>query len=149
MVGGIWLARRGKVEGLTKVFTWSLMISSLALLLFIVSGNIWIGAGLISIVGMTIVAGSITSQTLIQNTVDPQIRGRVISITAVLAWGMPAIGAALMGWLAEFLGFAITLASGAFLTFFLWIWAHSAGNRVEGMLETGHVADKIKSKSEN
>ena len=149
MVGGIWLARRGKVEGLTKVFTWSLMISSLALLLFIVSGNIWIGAGLISIVGMTIVAGSITSQTLIQNTVDPQIRGRVISITAVLAWGMPAIGAALMGWLAEFLGFAITLASGAFLTFFLWIWAHSAGNRVEGMLETGHVADKIKSTSEN
>ena len=147
MVGGIWLARRGKTEGLTKVFTWSLLISALAMLLFVMSDNIWLGSALIAIVGMTIVAGSITSQTLIQNTVDPKVRGRVISITAVLAWGLPAIGAALMGWIAEFLGLSVTLAMGAVLTLLLWLWGHKAGNRLKTMLENEDIAKEKKSKT--
>ena len=144
MVGGIWLARRGSIAGLTKVFTWSLLISALALLLFVVSGNIWFGSVLISIVGMTIVAGSITSQTLIQNTVDPKVRGRVISITAALAWGMPAVGAGLMGWMAEFLGLSVTLASGAVLTLLLWGWGHHASARFENLLESRDATNELR-----
>jgi MFS family permease len=144
MVGGILLALRGKIMGLTKIFTWSLLISALAMLLFVVSGNIWFGSALIAIVGMTIVAGSITSQTLIQNTVDPKVRGRVISITAALSWGMPAIGAVLMGWIAEFLGLSVTLASGAALTLLLWIWGHNASARFEHILESRDFANEVK-----
>jgi MFS family permease len=144
MVGGIWLASRGVITGLTKVFTWSILISALTMLLFIVSGNIWFGSVLISIVGMAIVAGSITSQTLIQNTVDPKVRGRVISITAALSWGMPAIGAALMGWMAEFLGLSVALASGAGFTLLLWIWAHNVSVRFESTLENRDVASELK-----
>jgi MFS family permease len=144
MVGGILLALRGKIMGLTKIFTWSLLISALAMLLFVVSGNIWFGSALIAIVGMTIVAGSITSQTLIQNTVDPKVRGRVISITAALSWGMPAIGAVLMGWIAEFLGLSVTLASGAALTLLLWIWGHNASTRFENTLESRDFANEVK-----
>ncbi len=141
MFSGIWLARRGRTDGLTKVFTWSLLLSAVAMLLFVASGNIWIGTILIAIVGMTIVAGAITAQTLIQNSVDQNIRARIISITAVLAWGLPAIGAAAMGWVAEFLGLSTTLVIGAGLTALLWLWGHSAGVRLAPMLEKGPVAE--------
>ena len=140
MFGGVWLARRGKTEGLTKVFTWSLLISALTMLLFVVAGNIWFGAILIAVVGMTVVAGSITAQALIQNAVDPEVRGRVISITAALSWGLPAIGALLMGWLAEFLGLAITLASGAIFSIFVWLWGHKTGSRLQITLEKGNIS---------
>ena len=141
MVGGFWLARRGKTAGLTKVFTWSLLFSAVAMLLFVMSGNIWIGSILIAIVGMTVVAGSITAQTLIQNSVDQNVRARIIGITAVLSWGLPAIGAAAMGWIAEFLGLSITLAIGAGITALLWLWGHNSGARLAPMLESGPVVE--------
>ena len=140
MFGGFWLARRGKTQGLTKVFTWSLLISAITMLLFLVSENIWFGAVLIAIVGMTVVAGSITAQTLIQNAVDPEVRARVISITAVLSWGLPAIGAFLMGWIAEFIGLSITLASGAILSVLVWFWGHKMGARLQLALEKGNIS---------
>jgi len=136
-IGGFWLARRGKTEGLTQVFTWSLLISAVTMLLFIVSGNLWVGSILIAVVGMTVVAGSITAQTLIQNTVERRIRGRIISITAVLSWGLPAIGAAMMGWIAEFMGISVTLAMGAILTGLIWLWGHNTGKRIATTLENG------------
>ncbi len=123
-VGGVLLARHGKVEGLTSIFTWSLVISAVAMVLFLFSQNIWMSSIFIALVGMTIVAGSITSQTLIQNTAPDQLRARIISITAVLSWGLPAVGAAVMGWVAEFIGLTITLLVGSIVTGILWIWAH-------------------------
>ncbi len=91
--------------------------------------------GVNRITGMAVVAGSITSQTLTQNTVDPSLRGRIISITVVLLRGLPAIGAALMGWIADLLGLQITHTIGAVLTLFVWLWCHNAGARLKVTLE--------------
>ena len=134
-IGGVWLARRGRTEGLTKIFTWSLLISAVSIILFVLSENIWIGASLLTVSGFSIVAGAITSQTLIQNSVYPQIRARVISITMVLSWGLPAVGAIFMGWLAEILGLAFTLGLGAMLAVLLWGWAHRNGRQLAPFLE--------------
>ena len=92
---------------------------------------------LIAIVGFFIVLGAITSQTLIQSAVDSGIRARVISITMVLAWGLPAVGALGMGWIAEFLGLPFTLALGGALTVLLWLWAHRTGKQLAPILEGG------------
>ena len=134
-VGGVLLARHGRVEGLTSIFTWSLLISAVAMVLFLFSQNIWISSIFIALVGMTIVAGSITSQTLIQNTASDELRARIISITAVLSWGLPAVGAAIMGWIAEFIGLTITLIIGSILTGILWIWAHKERKKQSVILE--------------
>ena len=110
---------------------------------FLVRGSVSIALKLkIStlVVGMTVVAGSITAQTLIQNAVDPEVRARVISITAVLSWGLPAIGAFLMGWIAEFIGLSITLASGAILGVLVWFWGHKMGARLQLTLEKGNIS---------
>ena len=63
------------------------------------------------------------------------IRARVISITMVLAWGLPAVGALGMGWIAEFLGLPFTLALGGALTVLLWLWAQRTGKQLAPILE--------------
>ncbi|MDG2033737.1 MAG: MFS transporter [Rhodospirillales bacterium] len=137
LLGGLWLARRGRTEGLTNLFTWCLIVSAAAQFLLVLSPTIWIGAAMAFFTGMFVVSGSIASQALIQNSVAPEVRGRVISITAVLAWGVPAVGALAMGWIAEFLGLAMTLGLAAALSALLWIWARSAGLRHAEQLESG------------
>ncbi len=59
--------------------------------------------------------GGISSQTLIQSVVDPRVRARVMSLYIIISWGVPAIGALIMGWLANFSGLQITLAGGGVL----------------------------------
>ena len=105
------------------------------MVLFLFSQNIWVSCIFVALVGMTIVAGSITSQTLIQNTASNELRARIISITAVLSWGLPAVGAAIMGWIAEFIGLTITLTVGSILTGILWIWAHKERKKQSIILE--------------
>jgi MFS family permease len=135
MLAGLWLAHRGRTEGLTNIFTWSMLFSAFFMLLLVLSNHIWMGAALMICVGFTVVCGSITSQALVQNAVDPSVRGRVIAITIVLAWGMPALGAAGMGLIAEFHGLAITLAGGAVLTILCWGWAIANKAKATPLLE--------------
>ena len=137
LLGGLWLARRGRTEGLTSLFNWCLIVSAAAQLLLVLSPTIWIGAAMAFVTGMFVVSGSIASQALIQNSVAPEVRGRVISITAVLAWGLPAVGALAMGWIAEFLGLRMTLSTAAVLSALLWLWARGAGRRHAEQLESG------------
>ena len=137
LLGGLWLARRGRTEGLTSLFTWCLIVSAAAQALLVISPTIWIGAVMAFFTGMFVVSGSIASQALIQNSVAPEVRGRVISITAVLAWGVPAVGALAMGWIAEYIGLRMTLGSAAVLSALLWLWARGAGRRYAAQLESG------------
>jgi len=54
-----------------------------------------------------------SSQALAQLLVDEQFRGRVLSLWTVLAMGAPALGAMLIGALAQQFGFpAVTLCAG-------------------------------------
>ena len=55
-------------------------------------------------VGMSIIASAVANQSLIQNTVDPDKRGRVISLSTGLAVGLPAIGSLTLGALGENFG---------------------------------------------
>ena len=52
-------------------------------------------------VGMSIIASAVANQSLIQNTVDPDKRGWVISLSTGLAVGLPAIGSLTLGALGE------------------------------------------------
>jgi len=136
MLAGVWLAHRGRTEGLTNIFTWSMLFSALFMLVFVLSSHIWVGAALMICVGFTVVCGSITSQALVQNAVDTNIRARVIAITIVLAWGMPALGAAVMGWIAESFGLALTLGGGAVVTILCWFWAIANKAKATPLLES-------------
>lgn len=132
---GLWLAQRGETQGLTRMVTQSLMICAVALVLFCVTENLWLGAAFLFVLGYFMLLAGIGAQTLIQNVVDSNMRARVLSLFVLISWGLPALGAVAMGWLAEFIGLQEAVGGGAVLTLGVWLWARPVTARMEGGLE--------------
>jgi predicted MFS family arabinose efflux permease len=73
--------------------------------------------------GFAVIIIGVGEQTLLQNAVDPKMRGRVMSLYGMIGRGAPAIGAIVMGTLAEFFGFQAPVIAGAVMLLGLWLWA--------------------------
>jgi len=139
LIAGLYLAQRGETRGLTRLVTGSILASAILLLLFTISENIWLAAVALMLVGFLILLGGISSQTLIQNVVDPVVRARVMSLYIIISWGVPAIGALVMGWLAGYAGLQITLAGGGVLTILVWLIMFRRGPKLSFQLETAEA----------
>ena len=135
MISCLWIGVRGQTAGLTRLVTHSLWVQGIVLILATLTGYIWIASVFLGIVGFAMLVGGVGSQTLIQNTVRPDIRARVISLFIVISWGTPAIGALIAGWVANFAGLAITFAAGGAMTAALWLRARRLVPKLENDLE--------------
>ncbi|MDA0238661.1 MAG: MFS transporter [Proteobacteria bacterium] len=134
---GLYIAARGRTDGLTQLVTTSLLLQAIALVLFTIFGNIWFAAAALVCVGFYILVGGVGSQTLIQNAVDSGMRARVMSLFIIISWGIPALGALAMGWLADFIGLQITLGGGGVLAILAWLLIFRRGTKVADRLELG------------
>ena len=126
--GGLYLASRsGGPKGMTTITLSCMAIANIALLAFVASGalwgTLWIALPLMVLMGTAFIMQGIGNQTLIQAAVDPAFRGRVISLYGVTVRGMPAIGALIVGAIAETRGLALPVAGGAVLCLLVWTWA--------------------------
>ena len=135
MVASLWLARRGRSEGLTFLVVSSLVVQSITLILFTFSGNIYVGSAFLVGLGYFMLIGGVSSQTLIQNTVASDMRARAMSLFILLSWGLPAVGALVIGWIASFAGLQPTIAAGAALALLIWLWARPQVARLAPVLE--------------
>jgi MFS family permease len=115
LVGGVGLAVRGRMRGLTRSYIWSMVGSALCLAAFGLVSDFWLAVGLLVPVGVGLVISGIASQSLVQNVVDPAKRARVVGLSASFATGAPAIGALILGWLGELFGMGPPLAVTALL----------------------------------
>lgn len=113
----IWLAQRGRLTGLTGIVFIGVMINGAAVSLFALSTNLWTGALLLAVSGFTQACTGTGTQTLIQSAVTDRLRGRVMSVWLVIGRGGPALGALVMGFMAELVGFGPPLLTGALITF--------------------------------
>ena len=107
----------------------------MALILFTITNNIFIGAVFLFLVGVSMLVTGVGSQTLIQNTVDASVRARVMSLFVMLSWGLPALGAWIKGALAEYFGLQVTVGIGATLCLLIGFWAVRAGKSLSNELE--------------
>ena len=139
MVSCIWIAVRGRTEGLTGLVTASLLVQGAALALCAIAGqfwgNIWISAALFGVVGFAMLVGGVGSQTLMQNAVESHMRARAMSLFIMISWGLPAFGALAAGWIATFAGLSVTIGVGGALTIVLWLWARPRAAALESELE--------------
>lgn len=122
MAAGFWLAQRGGVRGFANIIMWSLLAVSVSLIIFAIAGNFWVALPIMAITGGAIVVQGVATQTLLQTTVAPEFRGRVMASYGIVARGGPALGALVMGGISEFLGLSAPVAGGAVLCLFLWAW---------------------------
>jgi len=112
---GLWLAGKGDIKGLTTITIYAVFLNAVAITLFAATGIFWLAVVALAISGFAQVASGTGSQTLIQTVVADHMRGRVLSVWALIMRGVPALGALGFGWLAEYFGFSWPIAIGSLL----------------------------------
>jgi MFS family permease len=112
----VWLASRPSgIDGMTRLALLSLMFLAVNLMLFVATDVFWIALVFSALLGFGFIILSVTSQTLIQSAVAPGFRGRVISVHGLVVMGVPALGALLLGSVAEHLGLRMPIFVGGII----------------------------------
>jgi MFS family permease len=138
----VWLALRGRIEGLTVITLSALIVGPLGIVLMCISDMFWLG-----LIGSFIAGSSITLtgtgvQTLMQHSVDGAIRGRVLSLYGMLHRGVPALGALLMGIMGDLIGLQPTLIGGALIFCIpVLIWVLSRWRQIRPALEGNPIEE--------
>ena len=117
VAGGIWMAEFRRHVGLINTVLMSMAISAAALLLFAVVDRVEVAIFALAIVGFTMVAYGVGCLTLLQATVAPDMRGRILSLYGLIFRGGPSIGAIGLGGASEFLGLQTPVAIAAIVVF--------------------------------
>lgn len=134
-IGSVVIARLGGVTGLTRRMIAHVLVLAFAVLGFAATDIFWFALGCTVIAGYGMVLVGVVEQTLMQASVDDAMRGRVASLYIMLARGCPAIGALMMGSIAEYAGLRIPVLGGAVLCIGLWAWARRRQDRMADALE--------------
>ena len=138
--GAVWLASRPSgIEGMSRISILSVLFLSANLMLFVATDIFWMGLVFSALLGGGFIILTVTSQTLIQSAVDPAFRGRVISVHGLVVMGVPALGALLLGGLAEHFGLRIPVFAGGILCLVMWAATWHRREALKASLETAPV----------
>ncbi|MBI3707839.1 MAG: MFS transporter [Proteobacteria bacterium] len=131
----LWLANRGRGEGLTRIGLLAFAVLPAILLVFVQVRSLWLAVPLLFIAGGSVTASNVGTQTLMQLSVDPAMRGRVLSTYSLINRGGPALGAFGIGYASEYAGLAWTVAVGAVVTLLVWLAIWPNRRRLAATLE--------------
>ena len=123
LFSGIWLSRRGRLQGLSDILITTVLLIFVLQFLFIATDDFIIAAIVFVGWGFLMNAAGIIIQSLIQAEVPDSIRGRIVSLYGILWLGTPAIGAFVMGAAADFIGFRLPVAIGGCLILGVFLWS--------------------------
>ncbi|MFA5163936.1 MAG: MFS transporter [Candidatus Omnitrophota bacterium] len=114
----LWLASLGEPPTLEKTVPAAATIFSVSIILFALSRVLWVSIALLIVTGFGFLATTASFNTIIQNTVHDDKRGRVMSLYAMAFIGMAPIGSLLAGAIANKLGATDALLIGGFACLF-------------------------------
>ena len=112
IVGGIWTAGRD-VSGLTQSSLRSAAIYAGCIAVFVITPSFLAGCLIFATAGFFASIFTISTQTLIQASVEDDMRGRVMSLFFIISRGGPDLGALLIGIGGELAGLPIVFILGA------------------------------------
>jgi predicted MFS family arabinose efflux permease len=113
ILAGAWLAGREGTGGLVTVTVSSSLLLALTIVLFVATDRLLFALPVLAISGMVMVGAGVGTHTLLQLAVAPSMRGRVLALYGLIFRGGPALGALLMGPIADRFGLAAPVAAGA------------------------------------
>ena len=112
MFGALAIAMRHQLRGLGNVVAYCAIGLGVSLILFSASRWYWLSWIILVAVGFTMMMQFTATNTLIQAMVPDQLRGRVMSLYAMMFLGMTPLGSLLAGAVAGHIGAPITVAVG-------------------------------------
>lgn len=115
LASGLLLVFRGRARGLVRIMLGGALAGSVALATFATTGTLTAGVAVLAVASFLLLGCHVGAYSLIQNATDNEMRGRVISVNVSISIGAPALGALLIGWLAEGVGLQWAVAASALL----------------------------------
>jgi MFS family permease len=119
--GTIFLASLKTGSNLKKVLFINTLIFGVGLILFSHATHFPVALFFVAVAGFGMMSQTTISNTLIQTTVAPSMRGRVISYFAMAFFGMQPIGGLLIGWVSQRAGAPNTLLAQGVICLFIAI----------------------------
>ncbi|MGE5537098.1 MAG: MFS transporter [Gemmatimonas sp.] len=120
VLAAIWLASRSGTAGLTRIVVANALIAGVAQIAFALVNEFWAALAFLAVCGASMVISGAGTQTLLQSSVENEMRGRVMALYSLLYRGMPALGALVMGIAAEIIGLELTVAIAALVCLGTW-----------------------------
>jgi len=121
LVGGTYVAIRGRLQGLTQLALLAGLCLALACACFAATHWFPVGVVAIAAMGMATTMHGISIQTLLQSSCSPLMVGRVLSLWGMITRAAPAMGALVYGAASEFVGLQIPILVGASLCLVMWV----------------------------
>ena len=103
-VGALYLASRPPGTNLHRVLTFNTFVFGAGLILFSHAPFYWLALACIAVSAFGMMSQITISNTLLQTTARPDMRGRVISFYVLAYTGMVPLGSLLVGWLSQRIG---------------------------------------------
>lgn len=117
MIGGILLARREHMHGLTKVIAGTTFAFSIIVTVFAWMTDVRLACVTVALAGMCMVSAMISSQTVTQAFIAERYRGRVMSLYSMMAVGLYPFGCLIAGAEAKYFGPSTGLTINALICF--------------------------------
>ncbi len=120
MLSATWIAVRGRIEGLS---TWAIiggLILVLATLGLTATDQLWLGLIFAGLTAFGLNTMSTSIQTITQSVVSDGMRGRVMSLYSLIFRGLPAIGALVLGSIADRIGLPTTFMLMSAMSLCVW-----------------------------
>jgi len=143
MVGGLLLAQRGHIGGLMQRVLIAILIAILAILGLSVAPVLWVAMALLFAIGIATATYIIGAVTLVQSIVDDDMRGRVMSFWGMTMRAAPAIGAFVLGRIADDVGLRWPIAIAALLAILVWLVAMTKRRRLSEIMESEPVPETV------
>lgn len=135
MVQAMLIARRTGVTGLSGYAVHAIFWQGVAFLALAVSGTIWLALACIFAIGFAASATRVGSMTLLQYSVDLDMRARVASFYSLITHFGPALGSLIVGAMGDWLGMQTTMAAIGVVTLCIWGWAATQRQAMANALE--------------
>lgn len=116
LAGAFQIARRGTVRGLGSYIAGAVVLYGVGLLSLAYSTTLWIAIPALVAVGFGMITSLAGTNTLLQSLAPDELRGRVMSLYAMVALGFATFGSLLAGTGATYLGAPLTVAAGGLIT---------------------------------
>lgn len=129
------VAQRGAITGLTRYVVRSVLVMGIAYIGLALSGSIWMALVFIFVIGFCTSAARVGSMTLLQYSVDADMRGRVASFYALINHIGPATGSLLIGALGDRFGIPQMMGVTGLVTLGVWAWVVLRQGRIAAALE--------------
>ena len=142
MVGGLYIAARGRLQGLARYAILAGLAMAGSTGLMVATHSFAFAVVCAVIVGAAGTMHGISAQTLLQSGTPSHILGRVLSLWGMITRAAPAIGALLYGALTEVAGLQAPVVIGSCLAAGCTIWAMRRLPQLTRFLERSTAKDK-------